>query len=79
LEYLRLNTGSIVSLNGIEALKNLKELMLMQLTKLEDIKELGRLTQLRYMLVYNCRRVQSIDLVKKMGISKLEIVGTTPD
>ena len=52
LEYLRINTGSVKSLDGISALQKLKTLYIMQATKLENISGLadyflfrGRFTQ----------------------------------
>ena len=78
LEYLRLNTGSIKTLEGLANLHNIRELMLMQLTKLEDIQELRQLKKIEYLRIDNCRRITNINVVKEMFIPHIEIVGTTP-
>ncbi len=79
LEYLRLNTGSVVTLEGVSELQNLEQLWLMQCTKLEDINEIQHLNRLKYLRIDNCRNVRNIEVVKNMNIPKLEIVGTTPN
>jgi hypothetical protein len=78
LKYLRLNTGSLVSLKGIDAFNGLEELLLMQLTKLEDINPIQQLTKLKYLRIDNCSKVQNIETIKRLGVPKLEIAGTTP-
>jgi len=78
LEYLRLNTGSVVSLDGLSEFEHLEELWLMQCTKLEDISAIKLLKNLKYLRIDNCRNVRHIEIVKKLNIPVLEIVGTTP-
>lgn len=77
LEYLRLNTGSAVSLEGISEFQSLEELWLMQCTKLEDISAIQLIRNLKYLRIDNCRNVRHIETVKKLNIPVLEIVGTT--
>lgn len=78
LKYLRINTGSITSLNGISQIIGLEELWLMQATKLEDINDMLTLRNIKRLRIDNCKRVKNIDSVKMMGIPQLELVGTTP-
>lgn len=79
LKYLRINLGSIISLNGLRNITGLEELLLMQATKLEDIADILELEHLKYLRIDNCKRVRNINSIKKMKIPKLEIVGTTPN
>ena len=79
LEYLRINTGSIKSLDGIEKLEKLQTLLLLQLTKLEDLNGIDRLPNLRQLRIENCRNIKNIDIVSNLKkIETLEIIGTTP-
>ncbi|HYG40881.1 MAG TPA: hypothetical protein VD908_19790 [Cytophagales bacterium] len=78
LIFLRINLGSVVSLAGLEEIAGLEELMLMQVTKLEDIGAVITLKHLKRLRVDNCKRVKNISSVKAMNIPMLEIVGTTP-
>jgi len=79
LKYLRINLGSVISLNGLRNIIGLEELMLMQATKLEDIDEILELKNLKSLRVDNCKKVKNIGAIKKMKIPKLQIVGTTPN
>ena len=79
LKYLRINLGSIISLNGLQEMTELEELMLMQATKLEDIDAILKLKHLKRLRIDNCKHVKNINAVKNMGIPKLEIAGTTPN
>ncbi len=79
LKYLRINTGSLRQLKGIENLKNIETLMLMQATKLEDLSGIESLTNLTRLRIDNCNNIQNMGLIKKLSnIKTLEIVGTTP-
>jgi hypothetical protein len=79
LKYLRLNTGVVKSLKGIENCKDLETLMLMQNSKLEDISGIEKLQKLKRLRIDNCRSIKNIDVVKELkSLDSLEIVGTTP-
>lgn len=78
LKYLRVNTGSVMSLHGLSEISGLEELLLMQMTKLEDIDEILKLRNLKRLRIDNCKRVKNIDAIKMMKIPRLEIAGTTP-
>ncbi len=79
LKYLRINTGNIRQLKGIENLKNIETLMLMQATKLEDLSGIESLKNLTRLRIDNCKNIQNIDLLKNLSnIKTLEIAGTTP-
>lgn len=78
LKYLRINTGSIISLNGISQIKGLEELWLMQATNLEDVYDILTLKNIKRLRIDNCNRVKNINSVKMMGIPQLELAGTTP-
>lgn len=78
LEYLRINTGSIKTLKGIEKMKSIKELWLMQATKLEDISEISKLTNLKYLRIDNCKKVNNINIIHNLKITTVQITGTTP-
>ena len=79
LKYLRINTGSIKTLKGIEKLKKLETLMLMQTTKLEDLRGIEELSNLRCLRIDNCKNVRNIKFVKELkNIDTLQIRGTTP-
>jgi len=79
LEYLRINTGSIRSLDGINNLHKIKSLYIMQATKLEDISGLAELKNLELIYIDNCKRINNIksllDLNSKVKIS---LNGSTP-
>jgi Leucine-rich repeat (LRR) protein len=79
LKYLRINTGSMTTLNGIEQLQNLEILWIMQatkLTKLSGIETLPNLTELR---IDNCKNIKDIDMLSKLTDKvDLTIAGTTP-
>ena len=79
LKFLRINLGSVVSLNGLGHIVGLEELMLMQMTKLVDIEDLQKLKHLNRLRIDNCKHVKNIGTVKEMNILKLEIAGTTPE
>ncbi len=80
LKYLRINTGSVRQLKGIENLKSIETLMLMQATKLEDLSGIEHLTNLTKLRIDNCKNIQNIGLIKKLNnIQTLEIAGTTPE
>jgi hypothetical protein len=78
LRFLRINLGSVVSLEGLADTVGLEELMLMQNTKLEEITAILGLKHLKRIRIDNCKHVKNIDALRKMKIPKLEIVGTTP-
>ena len=79
LKYLRINTGSIKTLKGIEKLNDIESLLLTQLTKLEDISGIETLTNLTLLRIDNCRNIKNIHILKNLKSSiRLEIVGTTP-
>ena len=79
LWYLRINTGSVTSLQGLSQIGELNELQLMQITKLKDIDDILKLTKLKRLRIDNCKQIQNIESIKKMHIHSLEIVGTTPN
>ena len=79
LRYLRINTGSVMTLEGLSEISELEELLLMQTTKLENIDDILKLKHLKRLRIDNCKRIQNIESIKKMGIPQLEIVGTTPN
>lgn len=79
LKFLRVNLGSVISLNGLRNIAGLEELMLMQIPKLEDIDDLLELKHLKRLQITNCKRIKNISAVKKMNIPKLILAGTTPD
>jgi hypothetical protein len=79
LKYLRINTGSVKTLKGIDKLQNLQTLLLMQTTKLEDLEGIDKLPHLQHLRIDNCRNIKNIDIVAKLkNITRLQIVGTTP-
>ena len=78
LKYLRINTGSINSLSGVEKLQNLETLFLMQATKLEDLRGIEKLPQLRHLRIDNCRNIKNTDIITNLKEVKTEIFGTTP-
>ena len=55
-----------------------KELLLKQVTKLEDISEVLALSKLKRLTIDNCKKVKNIEAIKEMKIQRLEIGGTTP-
>lgn len=79
LNYLRINTGSIKRLNGIEKLQNLTTILLMQATRLEDLTGIEQLSNLRYLTIDNCRNIKNIQLLTEVSKTvNVKIVGTTP-
>lgn len=79
LEYLRINTGSVRSLQGIERLQNLEVLKLMQATKLEEIKGIEKLPKLKEVRIDNCKNIKDIDLTLSLNKKvDVRIYGTTP-
>ncbi len=79
LKSLRINTGSITSLEGIENLTSLENLYLAQTTKLEDISAIQSLSNLKSLTIHNCKRLKNIELVNKLSnLEYLNIMGTTP-
>jgi Leucine-rich repeat (LRR) protein len=78
LKYLRINTGSVKSLKGIEKLQHLETLLLMQATKLEDLTGIDKLPNLKQLRIDNCRNIKNIDIVADLKDIKMEIRGTTP-
>jgi Leucine-rich repeat (LRR) protein len=79
LKYLRINTGSVQMLKGIEQLINLEKLYLMQTTKLRDITGIESLKNLKYLRIDNCKAIENIDTVSKLKhLSTIELIGTTP-
>jgi hypothetical protein len=79
LSYLRVNTGSLNSLTGIEKFQNLSTLMLMQLINLTDISGIENLQKLDSLIILNCKKIKNINILNKSNqITKLQILGTTP-
>jgi hypothetical protein len=78
LKYLRINTGSINSLKGIEKLQNLETLLLMQATKLEELTGIDKLSNLGHLRIDNCRNIKDIDIVANLKDIQIAILGTTP-
>jgi hypothetical protein len=79
LTYLRINTGSVVTLKGIESLRKLERLWLMQATKLEDIAGIESLSNLKQLYIDNCKAIKNIEIVKQLPSNiRLTFTGTTP-
>jgi hypothetical protein len=79
LKHLRLNTGAVQTLHGIEHLVHLEELLLMQVTKLRSIEGVASLPRLRSLHILNCRSIRDIHRVADLhGATDLYIGGTTP-
>lgn len=79
LNTLRINTGSIVKLTGIEKLINLQNLYLAQTNKLVDISGLDTLSNLKLLTIDNCKRIENIDIIQNLiNLQYLDIMGTTP-
>ncbi len=79
LKYLRINTGSVKTLKGIEKLQNLETLLIMQATKLEDLTGIENLPNLRHLRIDNCKNINNMNIVADLkDLTTLEIVGTTP-
>lgn len=79
MTYLRINTGSVKRLQGIEKLQNLTTLLLTQATRLEDLTGIEQLPNLRYLTIDNCRNIKNIQLLNEMSQTvNIKIQGTTP-
>jgi hypothetical protein len=79
LKYLRINTGSLKSLNGIEKLEGIETLLLSQPTKLEDIRGIELLPNLNHIQINNCRNIKNIEILEKLNDKvKIHILGSTP-
>ena len=79
LTWLRINTGSIKRLNGIEKLQNLTTIFLMEATRLEDLTGIERLPNLRYLMIDCCRNIKNIQLLTEVSkMVNIKIAGTTP-
>lgn len=79
LTYLRINTGSVQSLKGIESLIKLEELYLMQVTNLKSIKGIDALNNLKLLRIDNCRNITDIHRIAGLDRSiNVDIIGTTP-
>lgn len=79
LKYLRINTGSIKSLNGIEKLKSIETLLLSQPTKLEDLSGIELLPNLNQIQINNCRNIKNIQILKELNNKvKIHLLGSTP-
>jgi hypothetical protein len=79
LTYLRINTGSVKRLNGIEKLQDLSTILLMQATRLEDLTGIEQLPNLRYLMIDNCRNIKNIQLLTEVNkMVNVKTVGTTP-
>lgn len=79
LKSLRINTGSVRSLKGIEKLQNLEKLWLAQPTKLENINGVEKLQNLKSLRIDNCKNIKDFEVLKDLKtIIDLKISGTTP-
>ncbi len=79
LKYLRINTGSVKTLKGIDKLQNLETLFLIQTSKLEELDGIEKLPKLKHLRFDNCRNVKNIEIVATMkNITTLDVLGTTP-
>jgi len=79
LKYLRLNTGAMQNLHGIEHLVRLEQLLLMQATKLRSIQGVASLPSLRLLRILNCRSIADIHRVADLHrATDVHIAGATP-
>ncbi len=79
LKSLRVNTGSITKLDGIEKLSQLEKLYLAQTTKLEDISGIESLTKLKSLTIDNCKQIKNIEIINQLkNLESISIMGTTP-
>lgn len=78
LKFLRINTGSVRSLKGIEKLQNLEKLWLAQATKLENISGVEKLQNLKTLWIDNCKNIKNFEVLKGLKTTiDLKIFGTT--
>ena len=79
LRYLRINTGSVRALAGIENLASLEELWLMQVSSLKSLEGIKKLNSLKYLHIDNCKNIADISLLSDLRERiKIHLVGTTP-
>ncbi len=78
LKYLRINTGSIQTLKGIEYLEELEELWLMLIPSLKDLEGLQHLSKLRLLRIDNCKNIANINKIEQLPAStSIILAGTT--
>lgn len=63
LRYLRINTGSIQSLRGIEHLRELEELWLMLIPSIKSLDGLQHLSKLTKVYIDNCKNISDIKVL----------------
>ena len=79
LKYLRINTGSVTALNGIEQLQNLERLWIIQAMKLIKLNGIESLPNLKEVRIDNCKNIKDTDVLTKLTDKvNLTITGTTP-
>ncbi len=67
LEVLRMHGSKIESLVGIERLQSLNRLEFERFTQLKDISALLKLSELEYLLIENCFRVENYEIIGEMS------------
>jgi hypothetical protein len=75
LTYFRLNTGSVCSLNGIEALSKLRQLYLILATKLVSLEGVGTLSQLELLYIDACKNITEYQGVFELPSSTKIVIG----
>jgi len=82
IKRLRIKTGRMKSLEGIEGLKNLEDLEIGNCRRLLSISHLNGLEKLRRIRIESCRKIQDIESLRSLpSLSTLEFVncGEIPD
>ncbi len=78
LKYLRINTGSIQSLIGIEYLQELEELWLMQIPSLRSLNGLQYLLKLGKLHIDNCKNLTNTQEIDQLpSLKSVTLSGTT--
>ncbi len=75
LTYLRLNTGTVCSLNGIESLSKLRQLYLMLATKLVSLEGVGKLSHLELLHIDTCKNISEYQGVFELPLSTKIVIG----
>lgn len=76
---MRINTGSVRSLDGVENLQALECLTIAQVSALRDVKALLKLPQLQRLIIDNCKNIENIAALRDLPAGvKTSIEGTTP-